>query len=198
MVIRRQHLDFFLFLPVLALLLAACNSPSASPGSMPPNHPPITPPSPAAQGRDPEMEEGAKFMAALVEQKQRLEKNPKDKEALLFLAGANIQIARYPEAQEYYQRYLELDPKHVGARTDLATTYYVQKNYDSAIRELKSVLIQSPRYEPALFNLGLILAKDKGDAQGAIRAWEALLETNPQHAKATEIRQEIEVLKKKS
>lgn len=154
------------------------------------------PPISEVKGRDPLMEQGAAFMALVNDRKQRLEEDPNDREALLFLGNANYDIVRYDTAKGYYQRYLELDPDHIGARTDLATTYYKTDDLDSAVQELRTVLERAPDHEAALFNLGLILVKDMQDQEGAIEAWEQLLEKHPAHPKADEIRQEIKEMKK--
>ena len=144
------------------------------------------------------MEQGAKFMAVVMQHKQRLEKNPKDKDALMFLGNANYDISRFDQAKDYYKRYLEVDPTHVGVRTDLATSYYKIKDVDSSIRELETVVAQVPDHETALYNLGLILWQDKQDKPGAVKAWEALLKAHPNHPKAVEVRKQIAEMKKKS
>jgi hypothetical protein len=147
-------------------------------------------------GRDPLMEQGAKFMAVVMDYKRRLEKDPKDKEALLFLGNANFDINRFDQAQKYYKRYLEVDPTRAGVRTDLATSYYNLKDVDSALRELRTVLSQAPDHEAALYNFGLILWKNKQDKPGAIQAWETLLKTHPNYPKAAEVRKQIDEMSK--
>jgi len=147
-------------------------------------------------GRDPLMEQGAKFMATVMEQKRRLERDPKDKDALRFLGNANFDINRFETAKTYYERYLEIDPAQPEVRTDLATSYYKTKDVDSALRELRAVVAQHPDHEAALFNLGLILKQDKHDNRGAIQAWEALLNSHPDHPRSAEIRKEVEAMKK--
>ena len=137
-------------------------------------------------------------MSIVLDYKRRLEKDPKDKEALMFLGNANYDINRFGQASEYYKRYLELDPSHAGVRTDLATSYYKMKDVDSAIRELKTVVARDPGREAALYNLGLLLWQEKQDNSGAIRAWEALLKSHPSHPKSVEIRKQIAEMKKKS
>lgn len=151
-----------------------------------------------AEGRDLLMEQGASFMAVVTEHKERLKENPRDKTSLLFLGNANYDISRFERAKEYYHRYLEIDPDHIGARTDMATSYFNMKETDAAIRELRTVLKQAPEHEAALFNLGLILAGNDLDREGAIQAWERLLLTHPDHAKAEEVRRQIEEMKKAS
>ncbi|HUK56673.1 MAG TPA: tetratricopeptide repeat protein [Nitrospiria bacterium] len=151
---------------------------------------------PSPSRRDPLMEQGAHFMSVVMEYKRRLEKNPKDKEALLFLGNANYDINRFDQAKDYYKRYLDIDPTNAGVRTDLATSYYNVKDVDSALRELKSVLSQVPDHEAALYNVGLILWKDKQDKPGAINAWETLLKTHPNYPKAAEVRKQMDEIKK--
>jgi tetratricopeptide (TPR) repeat protein len=144
------------------------------------------------------MEQGAHFMSVVMDHKRRLEKDPKDKEALFFMGNANYDINRFEQAKDYYKRYLEVDPSHAGVRTDLATSYYKVKDLDSAVREWKTVVAEVPDHEAALYNLGLILWQDKHDNPGAVKAWEALLKAHPNHPKAAEVRKQIDEMKKKS
>jgi tetratricopeptide (TPR) repeat protein len=192
--------------------LAACGSKSSPPGlsvnvqSLAPQaqgQGPTFQQAPAAtrqapSGRDPLMEQGAHFMSVVMDYKRRLEKDPRDKEALMFLGNANYDINRFDQAKDYYKRYLEIDPTHAGVRTDLATSYYKTKDVDSAVRELKTVVAQVPDHEAALYNLGLLLWQDKQDNPGAIKAWEVLLKAHPSHPKSVEIRKQIAEMKKKS
>jgi tetratricopeptide (TPR) repeat protein len=157
---------------------------------------PVTTGQPSA--RDPLMEKGAEFMSVVMDYKRRLEKDPKDKDALLFMGNANFDISRFEQAEDYYKRYLDLDPTHPGVRTDLATSYYKTKDVDSAVRELKTVVTRVPYHEAALYNLGLILWQDRHDTAGAIEAWEALLKAHPNHPKAAEVQKLVDEMKKKS
>lgn len=209
-IVRRLHAFLSgLILTVVVAGPAACSSKVSS--TSPPVSP--TPPevqaevraaspppqpggAPSPSGRDPLMEQGAKFMAVVMDYKRRLEKDPKDKEALLFLGNANYDIHRFDQAKEYYKRYLEIDPTRAGVRTDLATSYYNLKDVNSALRELRTVLTQAPDHEAALYNFGLILWKNKQDKPGAIQAWETLLKTHPNYPKAAEVRKQIDEISK--
>ena len=152
------------------------------------------PPTPTP-GRDPVMEAGAAFMARVTEYKQRLEKNPIDLEALIFLGNANYDITRFDQAREYYERALLIDPTHIRVRTDLATSYYSMGLVDKAIHEIQTVLAQEPFHEAALYNLGLILLNDKKDKNGAVKAWETLLQHHPDSPRASVLRQRVDELK---
>lgn len=141
------------------------------------------------------MEAGAAFMARVTEYKQRLEKNPQDLDALIFLGNANYDITRFDKASEYYTRALEMDPANIRVRTDLATSYYNLGQVDKAISEIRAVLKQEPSYETALFNLGMILLNNKKDKKGTIHAWETLLKKHPNSTRAQGVRQKLEELK---
>lgn len=216
---RFRSILHLLILGSVILGLAACGSKSSTPNpsvsvQLPPSKAqeagptfqqvPAAPgqapavPGQTPSGRDPLMEQGAKFMSRVMEYKRRLEKDPKDKEALMFLGNANYDINRFDQAKDYYKRYLEIDPKHTGVRTDLATSYYKIKDVDSAIREWKTVVAQDPQHEAALYNLGLILWQEKHDNKGAVVAWEALVKAHPNHPKSVEVRKQIAELQKKS
>jgi cytochrome c-type biogenesis protein CcmH/NrfG len=146
-------------------------------------------------GRDPAMEAGAAFMAKVTEQKNRLEKNPKDREALIFLGNANYDITQFDKASQYYRAALEIDPSNIQVRTDLATCYLNLGKTDKALSELRTVLKQEPAHEPALYNIGLILLEVKKDKKGAIAAWEKLLKAHPDTDKAKMIKERIQQIK---
>ncbi|MEO5657983.1 MAG: hypothetical protein ABIO65_11590, partial [Nitrospiria bacterium] len=121
--------------PCVLLLLAGCNSQegakslpepvgdtqtSAGPpsGSLPPNHPPIdvagSAPDAAADRRLPPGVQNP--MAEIMALKARVEKNPKDVEALIALGNANMMISRFEAAQELYSRVLAIQPKNLDVR----------------------------------------------------------------------------------
>lgn len=148
--------------------------------------------------RDPLMERGARFMTIVSENKKRLEANPKDTEALFFLGNANYDINRVKKAQEYYLKYLELDPDHPGVRTDLASTFYRTQDVESALRELNTVLEKVPDHPAALFNLGFILDTEGKDRKRAVEVWEKLILKHPDYKRTGEVRLRIEEIKKSS
>jgi tetratricopeptide (TPR) repeat protein len=118
---------------------------------------------------------GPPIMQKIIEYKGRLDKNPKDLEALVFLGNANFDIQRFEKAQEYYQRALAIDQNNTHIRTDLASSYRQTGETDQAIGELKKVLAQDPNQEIALYNLGVILLNDKEDREGAVGVWKKLV-----------------------
>ena len=136
------------------------------------------------------------FMQKLAEYKTRLEKNPKDIEALVFLANANFDIQRYEKAKEFYLKALEVDPDNAHVRTDLASSYRNLGDSDQALNELNKVLKTDPNHEVALYNSGIILLNDKDDTKKAISAWEKLVQLKPNDPLSNELREKIQELRK--
>ena len=143
-------------------------------------------------------DQGVGIMERIQQYRQRLDKNPKDLEALIFLGNANYDIQRFDKAAEYYERALVLDSKNLHVRTDLATSYQNTGKADQAVKELKQVLVLEPKHETALYNLGFVLLNDKKDVKGALKAWETLVSKDPADPKYDAIRKRIEELKKVS
>jgi cytochrome c-type biogenesis protein CcmH/NrfG len=97
---------------------------------------------------------------------------------------------QFKEAETYFQKSLEINPKNADARTDLASCLYYEGDADGAITELEKALKADPKHAGALMNLGIIQWKGKNDAAAAVASWEKLLKLNPKFPK----RQEVERL----
>lgn len=135
------------------------------------------------------------FMQKLAEYKARLEKDPKDIEALVFMGNANYDIQRFEKAKEFYQKALEVDPNNTHVRTDLASSYRSLGETDQALEELNKVLKSDPKHEVALYNSGIILLNDKNDAEKATAAWEKLVQLKPNDPLSLELTKKISELK---
>jgi tetratricopeptide (TPR) repeat protein len=88
---------------------------------------------------------------------------------------------QFQAAASYYQKSLEVNPKNVGARTDLASCMFYQGDVDGAIGQLEKSLSYDPKHAGALLNLGMVRWKGKSDATGAIASWNKLLKDYPQY-----------------
>ena len=152
------------------------------------------PPISAMGARD----QGVGIMERIHEYRQRLDKDPKDLEALVFLGNANYDIQRFDKAAEYYERVLVLDPRNTHVRTDLAICYRNTEKVDQAVKELKQVLALEPRHEAALYNLGFVLLNDKKDTKEALKAWDTLIGMDPTDPKYEALRGWVQQLKKVS
>ena len=108
-----------------------------------------------------------------------LKKNAKDKKALTQTAYVYKSAHQFQNAANYFGRALEIDPKDVKIRTEMASCLYYGGDIDGALAQLQQSLKSEPNDANSLFNLGMIRWKGKNDAAGAVAAWQELLSTNP-------------------
>jgi cytochrome c-type biogenesis protein CcmH/NrfG len=121
----------------------------------------------------------------------KLKDDPKNA-TLLNQIGTLYRVAhQFQAASDYYQKVLEIDPKNVGARTDLASCLYYKGDVDGAIAQLNQSLKYDPNHAGTLFNLGIIEWQGKGDAKDAIANWEKLLKAHPEYERKEAVQQLI-------
>jgi cytochrome c-type biogenesis protein CcmH/NrfG len=120
-----------------------------------------------------------------------LKANPKDTATLTKLGNLYFDAQLYPKAIEYYQRALDLAPSNVDVRTDMGTAYFYNGNPDRAVTEFQKSLSYQPTHAQTLFNMGVVKLNGKHDPQGAIAAWEKLLQTNPGYSERQKVSEMI-------
>lgn len=191
-------------LGVVSVTLAACQNgtgtnlpepvgetrPQASPArpgeSLPSDHPRINPGGgPADQAVNRPLPPGTRNpMEDIVAFKARLEKNPKDLEALISLGNANTMISRFDAAQDLYTRALAINPKDLEVRSNLAYAYARSGKTEQAVAELQKNLTIDPNNGPTLLNLGSLHAGrgDRAQALAMFKKWLALYPGAPDAA----------------
>ena len=105
--------------------------------------------------------------------------DPNDVAAWIQLGHLNFDRNAVPEAIAAYEKALALQPDNAPVRTDLGIMYRRKGQPRTAIEKFNRAIAVDPRHETARFNKGIVLMHDLGDRDGAIRAWEDLLEINP-------------------
>ncbi len=108
-----------------------------------------------------------------------LSKTPNDAKLLAKIGDVYSDARQFPDAIQYYDRSLKVNPRNTDIRTDLATAQFYSGHTDAAIAEFNRALQYNPNHAGALFNLGVVKWQGKNDPAGAIAAWERLLKTNP-------------------
>lgn len=109
----------------------------------------------------------------------QLKTQPNNAAVLGEVAHIYVLAHQFKEAIPYYERSIKADPKNVGVRADFASCLFYSGEADKSIATLEEALRYDPRSAQALFNLGMIRWKAKGDSAGAIALWQRLLKTNP-------------------
>jgi cytochrome c-type biogenesis protein CcmH/NrfG len=157
------------------------SQPPAAPAQAAASPQPPAAPASAMGGHMPSLDE----MKAMADKKaapllEKLKSDPKNSD-LLFQAG-NIYKAthQFKEAVGYYDKALQVNPKNVAVRTEMASCLYYNGDVEGAISQLQQALHDSPNDANSLFNLGMIEWQGKQDKQGALAAWQHLLKSNPQ------------------
>jgi cytochrome c-type biogenesis protein CcmH/NrfG len=105
--------------------------------------------------------------------------NPENTEAWIQLGHVYFDTNKYDLAIVAYEKSLELNPSNADVLTDLGIMYRRSGQPRRAIEKFDKAVAVDPKHETARFNKGIVLMHDLGDRDGAIRAWDDLLEINP-------------------
>jgi cytochrome c-type biogenesis protein CcmH/NrfG len=105
--------------------------------------------------------------------------NPENTEAWIQLGHVYFDTAKYDQAIAAYEKSLELNPSNADVLADLGIMYRRSEQPHKAIEKFNKAVAIDPKHETARFNKGIVLMHDLDDRDGAIRAWEDLLEINP-------------------
>jgi cytochrome c-type biogenesis protein CcmH/NrfG len=133
----------------------------------------------ASQSPQPDSNAQANLAQAAAPLLEAIRNNPNDYDSLVKLGNLFYDGQQYSRALTYYERALTIHPENPDVRTDLGTAYWYTGKADQAIAEMETSLKYRPGHPQALFNLGWMRWQGKADPQGAVTAWEKLLEMNP-------------------
>ena len=111
---------------------------------------------------------------------ERLKSDPNNRDLLLQVGSLYLSTHQFKEAADYFGRALQVDPKNVAVRTQMASCLYYSGDVDGAISQLQQGLRYDPKDVSLLFNLGIIEWQGKHDSQAAVATWQQLLKSNPQ------------------
>ena len=156
-------------------------APPAQPSASAPANAQPSAPAGAMGGHMPSLEQmkqmADKKAAPLLE---KLKSDPKNSDLLSQVGNIYKSTHQFKEALGYYNKAVEVDPKNVAIRTELASCLYYNGDVDGAISQLQQALRYDPKDANSLFNLGMIKWQGKQDNKGAVAAWQQLLKSNPQ------------------
>ena len=110
---------------------------------------------------------------------KELSLNPENIETLIRLGNLYFDTDQHGKAIMAYNKALELNPGNPNVLTDLGVMYRRKGQPLEAIKAFDKAIKIDPRHEASRFNKGVVLLHDLNDSEGAIRAWEELVEVNP-------------------
>lgn len=141
---------------------------------LPPGHPPIN----------------ANSMIQALEAAAKQE--PGNPQPPLRLADLLYDQKRFQEAVPWFEKALKLDPKNVGARTDLGTVYFNLGQPRKALSEYRRSLALQPDHQPTLFNTIIVNLEGTHDVAAARAAWERLHRLNPGYPGLDSLKQQLD------
>jgi cytochrome c-type biogenesis protein CcmH/NrfG len=120
---------------------------------------------------------GNASMIAALEKETR--SNPGNLEAWVNLGNSYFDSDQYEKAIDAYTKALEINPDNANVWTDMGVMYRRNGNPQEAINAFDKAIEVDPKHEISRMNKGIVLLHDLKDTDGAIKAWEGLLEINP-------------------
>ena len=154
------------------------------------------PPAPQAQS-EPAQPPAAQTAAPLdearaAELRATAEGNPRDAQTRVQLANMYFDADRFEEAVRWYEASLEIDPRNANASTDLGVSYYYMNQPDRALQQFERSLAIDPKHSKTLLNIGMVRAFGKQDLDGAVKAWERVIEVAPNSPEGQRAKQAID------
>ncbi len=110
----------------------------------------------------------------------QLKDDPKNADLLINLGNIYFSTHQFKTAADYYGKSLEVKPKNIPIRTQMASCLYYLGDVDGSLQQLTRATTDDPKDANSLFNLGMIRWRGKKDLKGALAAWSQLLKTNPE------------------
>lgn len=108
--------------------------------------------------------------------------NPSNTAAWIELGNAYFDTDQFEKSIQAYRKALELKPDNADVWTDMGVMYRKTGRPDEAIKSFDQAIAVDPKHEVSRLNKGIVLFHDLKDPEGAVRAWEGLLEINPMAA----------------
>ncbi|MEN8246617.1 MAG: tetratricopeptide repeat protein [Thermodesulfobacteriota bacterium] len=108
-----------------------------------------------------------------------VERNPDNAGAWIQLGHMYFDRDEHNKAIKAYEMSLKLSPGDTNVLTDLGIMYRRSGNPKKAVEMFDRVIELDPKQENARFNKGIVLLHDLKNQEGAVAAWEGLLEINP-------------------
>ncbi|MGD9114646.1 MAG: tetratricopeptide repeat protein [Desulfobacterales bacterium] len=115
----------------------------------------------------------------IVTLEQQTKSNPQNADAWIQLGNEYFDSNQYDKAIQAYSKSLELKPNNANVWTDMGIMYRRSGKPEEAIKAFDRAIESDPKHEISRMNKGIVLLHDMKDTEGAINAWEGLLEINP-------------------
>lgn len=123
------------------------------------------------------------------------DRDPKNAEARVQLGNLYFDSEKYQDAIKWYSEAFALAPTDVNVSTDLGISYYYMSQPDQALQQFATSLKLDPKHAKTLLNVGVVRAFGKQDLDGALQAWQQLVEISPDSPEGQAAKRALESLK---
>ena len=120
------------------------------------------------------------------------EADPANVDARMALGNLYFDAHRFDQAIPWYEQTLALRPDLVDVSTDLGVSYYYVDQPGRAVAQFERSLEVDPSHAKTHLNLGIVKAFGLQDLDGAMAAWEHVIEIAPETAEAIAARDAID------
>ena len=120
------------------------------------------------------------------------EADPANVEVRVALGNLYFDAHRFDQAIPWYEQTLALRPDLVEVSTDLGVSYYYVDQPGRAVAQFERSLDVDPTHAKTHLNLGIVKAFGLQDLDGAMAAWEHVIEIAPESAEAIAARDAID------
>jgi Flp pilus assembly protein TadD len=155
--------------------------------------------SPAAAGAAPESAAGTggaapgggPAMQEVQQLRDYVASHPQDAEAVIKLAGLNVEIRNWDRARDLYRQYLALRPRDADVTSDLGIAYRELRDYEHALDQFRRAQKLAAGNWKALFNEVVVLAIDLKRYDDAAAALDRLKKIQPANPDVAQLAAEV-------
>ena len=115
-----------------------------------------------------------------------LKSKPKDPVLLAKVGNIYFVSKNFREACAYFKQSVDIKDD-TTLRTELGRAYFYAGDPDEALVQFEKVLRSDPDNADAMFNLGMVKWQSKFDVEGALAAWQQILNKHPNHPRRAEV-----------
>ena len=123
------------------------------------------------------------------------EREPSNAKPRAQLANLYFDAERYEDAIKWYSEAVKLAPNDPDVSTDLGVSYYYTNQPDKALEQFDRSLKLDPKHTKTLLNVGIVKAFGKQDLEGAMQAWQKVLEIAPDSAEGQAAKRALDSLR---
>jgi cytochrome c-type biogenesis protein CcmH/NrfG len=121
--------------------------------------------------------------------------NPKDAQPRVQLGNIFFDGEQYSQAITWYEQALKLNPNDANVSTDLGVAYYYTNQPDRALAQFDHSLRVDPQHIKTLLNVGIVRAFGKQDFAGAAKAWQQVVDIDPNSPEGQAAKKGLEGIK---